>query len=141
VDKDNQHVGLGAATGPEEMAIQGTIDRFACGIRQLDGGLVSSAFHSEGSSFSVTARGICIEPAKAWAEIMRQARNDDAHLFRERFSVQTLHIDVAGTAATAKVEWEFQSTRVVDFYNLLKTGDGWLITGQVYHTFSRAMKS
>jgi len=122
-------------TSRDEKAIQKIIERFAEGIRTLDANLVSSIFHPEALSFSVTARGICIEPFGAWPEIMRQAGVDNTHIFRERFSTRILKIDIAGTAAIAKVEWKFERARIIDFYNLLKTDDGWLITNQVYHTY------
>jgi hypothetical protein len=132
---DHGHSESDGASGNDDAAILGLIDKFAEGIRSLDGDLVASIFHPDASSFSLTPRGICIEPAKAWADIMKQARGDESHLFHELFSVRVLNIDIAGSVATAKVEWSFESARIVDFYNLLKTDSGWVITNQVYHTF------
>lgn len=124
-----------AVSNPDKAAIEGLIERFAEGIRTLDADLISSVFHPEASSFSLTSRGICIEPAGAWPKIIEQATADDSHLFREDFSVRSLMIDIAGTAASAKVEWQFESARIIDFYCLIKTDSGWLIANQVYHTF------
>jgi hypothetical protein len=136
VESDGQSFGSDAVANQDATAIQKMIERFAEVIRTLDADLVSSVFHPQASSFSLTSRGICIEPAKAWPEIIRKANADSAHLFRERFSVRTVNIDVDGSVASAKVEWKFESARIVDFYNLLKTDRGWLIINQVYHTYT-----
>ena len=119
----------------EERAVRLTIERFVQGIRNLDAGLIASVFHPGADSLSITPRGICIEPAEAWPRIIQQARADSGHMFRGDFSVQILNIEVVGTVAAAKVEWIFESARIVDFYNMLKTEGKWLIVNQVYHTF------
>ncbi|HUV29953.1 MAG TPA: nuclear transport factor 2 family protein [Acidobacteriota bacterium] len=134
METDDQNLGSDATAKQDEKAILEVIEQFAEGIRKLDPHLVSSVFHPKALSFSITPRGICIEPVEAWPEILRKAREDSDHLFREKFSVQTLNIDIAGTAASAKVEWEFESSKIIDFYNLLEMESGWLITNQVYDT-------
>jgi len=135
---DGQKSDSNTTTKQDDTAIRNIIDRFAEGIRTLNVDFVSSAFHPQALSFSITSRGVCIEPTEAWPEILGMARADSNHIFQEKFSVRTLNIDIAGTAAIAKVEWIFESSRIIDFYNLLKTESGWLITNQVYHTFPRS---
>jgi hypothetical protein len=131
--KNNQGIGSDDTAGRDEAAIRKVIARFSEGIRDLDADQVSSIFHQEANSFSVTPSGICIEPHSAWPRIIKRARADSAHLFREPFTVRILNIDIAGTAATAKVEWKFESATIVDFYNMLKIEGNWLIVNQVYH--------
>jgi len=122
-------------TEQKNRAIGLMVEQFSEGIRSLDAEMISAIFHPHSSSFSVTPRGICIEPAEAWPRIIEQAKADSTHLFRERFSVRILGADIVGTVATAKVEWTFESARIVDFYNMLKIEGKWLIVNQVYRTF------
>jgi hypothetical protein len=117
-------------------AVEGTIHDFVRGIRDLDAGIIGRVFHPHANSFSLTPRGVCIEPADRWPEIIRQAKADEGHLFQEKFSAEILAVDVDSTAACAKVEWTFSSARIVDFYNLLKVDGRWLIVNQVYCTHS-----
>ena len=135
MEPDNDQSEDEITTKQEDRAIRLAVKQFFEGIRSLDAELISAIFHPHSSSFSVTPRGICIEPAETWPRIIEQAKADSAHLFRERFSVRILGTDIVGTVATAKVEWTFESARIVDFYNLLKTEGMWLIVNQVYHTF------
>lgn len=119
----------------EKKEIESTITEFSNGISKLDAKLISEVFHPRSSSFSLTPRGVCIEPFEAWPDIIKQAKDDRTHLFHEKFSHQTLRIDISGNAASAKVEWIFESARIVDYYNMLKIEGRWLIVNQVYHTF------
>jgi hypothetical protein len=123
-----------AAVTHNKAAIQKVIDRFVEGIRKLNPDLVSSVFHPKATSFSITPNGICLEPFDSWSEILKKAEADDSHIFNENFTASILNIDIVGTVASAKVEWTFQSCKIVDFYNLIETENGWLITNQVYHT-------
>lgn len=132
---DSYNYKSNTATKQDDQAIRKLISRFVKGIRTLDADLVSSIFHPRALSFSPTSRGVCIEPVETWPETLRIAREDSNHVFREEFSVETLAIDIAGAVAIAKVEWTFESCRIVDFYNLLKMEGGWLIANQVYNTF------
>jgi len=116
-------------------AIRLTIDRFIKGIRELDSELILSAFHPLANSYSMTPNGLCIEPAKAWPKIIRQAKSDKNHLFQQTFSAKILKIEIVRTVAAARVEWTFKNTKIIDFYNMLKTEREWLIVNQVYHTF------
>jgi hypothetical protein len=120
----------------ERAAVEDTIRLFTEGIRNLETDKVVRAFHPQATSFSHTPRGICIEPAEKWPGIMDKAKTDVKHLFQEDSSVRILSVDVVGMAAAAKVEWIFQSARIVDFYNLLKVDNHWCIVNQVYHTFA-----
>jgi len=118
----------------DKAAIQKVIDEFVEGIRSLNPDLVCSVFHPKAISFSITANGLCLETVDSWVDILDKAKTDDSHLFNEKFTVDTLDIDVLGTVARAMVEWTFQSCKIVDFYNLIRTETCWLITNQVYHT-------
>ena len=120
----------------ETEAVKSTIHEFIRGIRELDADMIGRAFHPQANSFSVTPRGVCIEPVDRWPEIIRQAHADAGHLFREEFTIRILAVDIDGTAASAKVEWTFRTARIVDFYNLLKADGRWLIVSQVYSTHS-----
>lgn len=137
MERDRRNSDSDEAVKRDEQAIRELIDQFSRGIRSLDADLVSSVFHPEASSFSLTPRGMCIEPFDAWPKIIEQAAADRAHLFREHFTVRVLSVEVIGTVAAAKVEWEFESAKIIDFYNFIRTDSGWLITNQVYHTSPR----
>jgi len=117
-------------------AIKLLIERFSSGIRELDHKIISSVFHQKSNSFSLTSRGVCFEPYEAWTKIIKSAKSNDAHIFKENFSINIIKIDVIKTIASAKVEWNFENTRIVDLYNLIKEDDDWVIVNQVYHTFS-----
>jgi hypothetical protein len=119
----------------DENAILQTIQQFIDGISNLDAEIIAATFHPEATSFSCTSRGVCVEPASTWHQMIDQARSDPNHLFRQECSTRILDIDVVDTAAAAKVEWIFGDTRVVDFYNLLRVDDRWYIVNQVYHLF------
>ena len=118
----------------DSAAIQEVIDKFVEGIRSLNPDLMCSVFHPEAVSLSMTSSGICVESADSWTEILGKAKSDSSHLFNEKFVADTLSIDVVGAVASAKVQWIFQSCKIVDFYNLIRTEIGWLIANQVYHT-------
>ena len=121
----------------EAKAVRSVIRRFCDGITNLDVVAIADAFHADGSSFSVTPRGLCIEPSANWTEIIEKAKSDPGHLFRQEHSYRILKIDVAGSVAAAKVEWLFKTTRVLDFYNLAAIDGRWFIMNQVYHVFNR----
>lgn len=137
MNRNNHSNGEAASAEADRETIVKTIEQFFDGIRHLDAELINAIFHPRANSFSLTPRGVCVEPAEAWPDIINQARNDPEHLFHEPFSGRILDTDVVGTVATAKVEWIFKSATIVDFYNLLKVEGNWLIVNQVYHTLTR----
>jgi hypothetical protein len=123
--------------GLEVKAVRSVIRQFCDGISNLDVAAVAQAFHADGSSFSVTPRGLCIEPAANWPAIIATAQSDPGHLFRQEHSNRILRMDIVDSVASAKVEWLFETTRVIDFYNLAKIDGRWYIMNQVYHVFNR----
>ncbi|UCE25196.1 MAG: nuclear transport factor 2 family protein [Candidatus Zixiibacteriota bacterium] len=135
MNQNNHSEGKAVSIEPNRRAIVKTIEQFFDGIRRLDADSITAIFHPRADSFSLTPRGVCIEPAQVWRDIINQVRDNPEHLFHESFSGRILDIDVVGTVGTAKVEWIFKSARIVDFYNLLKVDGNWLIVNQVYHTF------
>ena len=122
----------------EVKAVREVIHQFCDGISNLDAAAIGKAFHADGCSFSVTPRGLCIEPAANWPEIIENAKNDSGHLFRQKHSKRILRIDIVDSVAAAKVEWFFKTTRVLDLYNLAKINGRWYIMNQVYHVFDRS---
>lgn len=126
------------ASESEVKAVREVIHQFCDGIGNLDAAAIAQAFHADGSSFSVTPRGLCIEPAANWTEIIEKAKSDPGHLFRQKHSNRILKIDIVSSVAAAKVEWLFETTRVLDFYNLAKIDGRWYIMNQVYHVFDRS---
>ena len=51
---------------------------------------------------------------------------------------QIVSIDVAGTAAIAKVELDYPKTRFTDYLSLLKTGDEWQIINKIFYSEPKA---
>lgn len=48
------------------------------------------------------------------------------------------HIDIVGTAASARIDTDnISGFRFTDFFNLLKVDGKWLVVSKIYHTHSR----
>lgn len=47
-------------------------------------------------------------------------------------TTRILHIDITGTAAQAKIELDYPSTKLTDYFNLLKINGEWKVVSKIF---------
>jgi hypothetical protein len=50
------------------------------------------------------------------------------------YAINVISIDVAGTAATVKVDDEYLGYRYTDYLSMIKMGEGWVIVNKAFNT-------
>ena len=122
----------------DRLLIEECLNYFFTGLDELDAEIVKQAFHPEARSYSTTPTGLCVYGVSEWDGFIEQAKQDPEHTFaRSRARKTILMIDITGTAASAKVRWEFADCTYTDYYNLLKLDGRWQIVGEIYHREGR----
>ncbi len=83
----------------------------------------------------MTPNGLMSISQPDWYAYLNSIKEDKYHPFNEQRFMKTIKIiDVTGTAASVKVEWESEKIKFTDYYNMLKVDEKWLIMNKIYST-------
>lgn len=115
--------------------IKETLQYFFEGFDNLDTELICKAFHQTAFLMEITPNGLMSMSQHDWYAYLNSIKEDKNHPFIEQRFMKTIKtIDVTGTAASVKVEWESETIRFTDYYNMLKVDEKWLIMNKIYTT-------
>lgn len=122
----------------EKEEIKKTIQMFFDGFDNFDAELIIKAFYNEKAEmFSIkeSSKKLNKSAVKNWFKIFEKVRNQEDNIWNtEKSEKNIVYIDVAGYAASAKVEYKFSSYIYTDYYNLLKIEGHWYIVNKTFNT-------
>ncbi len=117
----------GSGTDEDRLAIFQVLQDYLRVTDERDEAGIGKAFHPLAALMSVTAAGdvVALTQAAWWARVSRIPAGG----VRRRSVVRI--IDAAGRAAIARVDISSGANESTDYFNLLRTGDGWKIVNKV----------
>lgn len=122
----------------EKEEIKKTIQMFFDGFDNFDAELIIKAFYSEKAEmFSIkeSSGKLNKSAVRNWFKMFEKVRNQEDNIWNiEKSEKNIVYIDVAGYAASAKVEYKFSSYIYTDYYNLLKIEGHWYIVNKTFDT-------
>lgn len=114
--------------------VEHTIQIFLRGFDDLDPEIIAKAWHEQGTLQFVGEDGLQVIPITRYYDSVRSFKADPDHYFHKEKGKKTfVDIDVCGTAARAKVKWEFPEFTFTDYYSLLKIDGQWQIVTKIWH--------
>ena len=118
------------AVSSEEAAVRAAVDHYLQGHALGSPEEFSNAFHPEAMLFWVTPEGALGK--RTSAEYIKGASGKPAADESKR-KRQILSVDIAGTAAVAKVELDYPSVHFIDYLSLLKVNGEWKVINKIFH--------
>jgi len=117
----------------EYNAIAEVLNKYLEGTAKGTSAATKLAFHEKATIFGVNGNGVFgpeIQKLYDVVDTLEPSANARTAIAR---------IDVAGTAANARVDSEnVAGLRFTDFFNLVKIDGKWIIVNKVYHTYQGA---
>ncbi len=108
--------------------IERVVQDYFAAVDGHDRAILDRAFHPN-AQLAAAIGGYWERPYEEWATFTRSPVAADVDERRNH----VVSVDVAGSAATAKVILEWPSVRYVDYLTILKTDLGWRIVNKVWH--------
>lgn len=109
-------------------AIEATIKFYVEGARSGSGKVMKSAFHADATIFGYIGEDLFAGP------IQKLFDWNDANGPASGLVAKISHIDIVGSAASARVETEnWTGHKFTDFFNLLKVNGEWKIMNKIFH--------
>ena len=118
------------ATNPEEEAVRAAVNHYLQGHALGSPDEFSKAFHPDAMLFWVTPEGTLGK--RTSGEYIKGASGKPAADESQR-KRRVLSVDIAGTAAVAKVELEYPSVHFIDYLSLLKVNGEWKVINKIFH--------
>jgi len=113
----------------EEAAVRQALDHYLQGHATGDGAHFRIAFHPEAKLFWVQDGALRQRTSADYIAGAPGRPADDEAARRRRI----VSVDVAGTAASAKIELDYPAVRFVDYMSLLKIDGEWKIVNKIFH--------
>lgn len=114
--------------------VEDTIRTFLKGFDELEPTIISEAWHEKGTLQFIGKNGFQIVPLDQFCDHVRSIKADPNHpAHKEKGKKTFVDIDVCGTAARAKVLWQFPDFAFTDYYSLLKIDGRWQIVTKIWH--------
>ena len=114
-----------ATTTDDIAAITKTLNYYIEGGTNRDSATFAKAFMTDGQMLFMRNDTLRIVPLKEFVAGMKPGE-------KAKRICRIAGIQVAGTAASARLELVYDDFTLVDFMNLLKTKDGWKIVGKIF---------
>lgn len=126
---------LGAAlvaqpTNPDEAAVRAAVNHYLQGHALGSPDEFSKAFHPDAMLFWVTPDGALGK--RTSGEYIKGASGKPAADEPQR-KRHILSVDIAGTAAVAKVELDYPTVHFIDYLSLLKVNGEWKVINKIFH--------
>lgn len=113
----------------EEAAIRRALDHYLQGHATGDGDHFRAVFHPQSNLYSVRDGALVVRTSEAYAAGAPGRPPADEAERRRRI----VSIDVAGTAAMARIELDYPTVRFIDYMSLLKIDGEWKIIAKIFH--------
>ena len=127
---------IAAAQNDQTEAVKIPLNAYIQGHVTGDGEHFTKAFHTEGNMVWIRDGKFT---TRSFAEYIAGASGKPAADEAQR--KRTIEsIDVAGTAASAKIVLDYPTVRFVDYMTLLKIGNEWKIVSKVFYAEPKAKK-
>jgi hypothetical protein len=115
-----------AITTDDIAAITKTLNYYIEGGTNRDSATFAKAFMTDGQMMYMRNDTVKIVPLKDFVAGMKPGE-------KAKRTCRIDNIQVAGTAASARLELVYDDFRFIDFMSLLKTKDGWKIVGKIFY--------
>lgn len=115
-----------ATTTDDIAAITKTLNYYIEGGTNRDSATFAKAFMTDGQMIFMRNDTLRIVPLKDFVAGVKPGE-------KVKRSCRIASIQVAGTAATARLELVYDEFTFIDFMNLLKTKDGWKIVNKIFY--------
>jgi hypothetical protein len=115
-----------STTTDDITAITKTLNYYIEGGTNRDSATFAKAFMTDGQMQYMVQDTLKIVPLKDFVARMKPGE-------KVKRSCRIDNIQVAGTAASARLELVYDDFRFIDFMSLLKTKDGWKIVGKIFY--------
>lgn len=117
------------SANPEEAAVRRALEHYLQGHATGDGDHFRAAFHPRANLYWVRDGALATRTSEEYAAGTRgQPAADEAQ--RQR---RIVSIDIAGTAAVARIDLDYPTTRFIDYMSLLRIDGEWKIIAKVFH--------
>jgi hypothetical protein len=115
----------------DEEAIRATVQGYFDGMMTPSTDALKGSFHPESRLIGLSDGELVIIPFADWQVSFEREFDDDWG--NEMFRNQIVSVDIAGTAAVAKVDLQWPRVHYVDYLSLIKIGDEWKIVNKIWH--------
>lgn len=117
-----------APAGRDEQAIRAVVREYLHGLQFNDVPSLQRAFWPGASLFWVKKTGELGQLSQAdWYKGFAGSAGKE-----EAGNLRIVSVDVAGDAASVKVQEDYEKSRYIDYLSLLKIGGGWKIVAKIY---------
>lgn len=129
-------VSVASAQTDEKEAVKLPLNNYIQGHATGNGEFFKKAFHTEGSMLWIREGKLS---SRSFAEYIAEASGKPAadEAGRKR-AIES--IDVAGTAASARIVLDYPTVRFIDYMTLLKIDGEWKIVSKVFYAEPKAKK-
>jgi hypothetical protein len=117
-----------ATQSSEETAVRRALDHYLQAHSTGDGAHARLAFWPVANLYWARGDSINIRPSEAYAAGFSGRPPADESARKRRI----VSVDVSGTAAIAKIELDYPTTRFIDYMSLLKIKGEWRIVAKVF---------
>ncbi|NHJ41262.1 MAG: nuclear transport factor 2 family protein [Asgard group archaeon] len=121
-------------TDKNELAkVKEAVNYYADGAIKRDADYIAKAWHPDCKMFGLNQEGkLAINDINFWKEGLKKPIEDPEY----KRTSEILEVDIAGTAASAKVKTVVDSSKgkiiFIDYLNLLKIDDKWWIVNKIF---------
>lgn len=115
----------------DRKSIQRVISYYADGGTNGDAQTVAKAFHPSATMKFIKESQLVDEPIEAFY------KNYIRPGVVQQRTVAIDHIDIAGTAASARLTIDYPTHQFIDYFNLLKIDGQWLVVSKIFHRISK----
>ena len=127
-------IGTAVAQSGGDAEARVPLEAYILGHRTGDASHMDRAFHPSARMTYMADTGMVTVPITDYIGGMRsRGPRAQPDTFPRRIAV----LDVAGTAAVARIEMTFPKVTFVDYMTLLKFSDGWRIVNKTFHREAR----
>lgn len=115
----------------DEEAIRETVRGYFDGMMTPSTDALKGSFHPESRLIGLNDGELLIIPFNDWQASFEREFDEDWG--NEAFRNEIVSVDIAGTAAVAKVDLQWPRVHYIDYLSLLKIGDEWKIVNKIWH--------
>jgi hypothetical protein len=115
----------------DEEAIRATVQGDFDGMMTPSTDALKGSFHPESRLIGLSDGELVIIPFNDWQA--SYDREFDEDWGNEAFRNKIVSVDIAGTAAVAKVDLQWPRVHYIDYLSLIKIGDEWKIVNKIWH--------
>ena len=123
-----------AQAGSEEAAVRKALDHYLQGHATGDGAHHRMAFYPQANLYFVQNGALTTVTSEEYASRSSGKPAADEGQRKRRI----VSIDIAGTAAIAKIELDYPNVRFVDYMSLLKVNGEWRIIAKIFDRQNKA---